>query len=218
MISFVIPFFYPFFYTFHFFVLIMPTTVSSRSPEALLCKLFLSSYLQCLINYTIAFTTNTATSLLPCSSKKLQKNSTIHKLNTKHHLPPLNEFIATVFKRSKLSPCVCLVSLIYLQRLKTGLPSHARGDIDTPYRLFLAAILTASKFLSETGTCLTSQTIVVMTDYAYTPKDVNLMERSFLGLIKYNLFVNVEAIKAYLDIHGKTLEMDLVEEVLDQHL
>lgn len=70
--------------------------------------------------------------------------------------------------------------------------------------------------MSETGTCLTSQAIVVMTDHVYTPKDVNLMERSFLGLIKYNLFVNVEAIKEYLDIHGKTLEMDLVEEVLDQ--
>jgi hypothetical protein len=55
-----------------------------------------------------------------------------------------------------------------------------------------------------------------MTDHVYTPKDVNLMERSFLGLIKYNLFVNVEAIKDYLDVHGKTLEMDLVEEVLDQ--
>ncbi|KAG2206837.1 cyclin domain-containing protein [Mucor mucedo] len=175
----------------------MPTTVSSRSPEALL-----------------SFTTNTATSLLPCSTKI--KKAPVHKLNTKGHLPPLNEFIATVFKRSKLSPCVCLVSLIYLQRLKTSLPSHARGDVDTPYRLFLAAILTASKFLSETGTCLTSQAIVVMTDHVYTPKDVNLMERSFLGLIKYNLFVNVEGIKDYLDIHGKTLEMDLVEEVLDQ--
>lgn len=54
-----------------------------------------------------------------------------------------------------------------------------------------------------------------MTNHVYTPKDVNLMERSFLGLIKYNLFVNVEAIKDYLDVHGKTLEMDLVEEVLD---
>ncbi|KAI9365840.1 cyclin domain-containing protein [Pilaira anomala] len=175
------------------------TTVSSRSPEALL-----------------SFTTNTATSLLPCSKKFKKSNAPIHKFNTKFNLPPLNEFIATVFKRSKLSPCVCLVSLIYLQRLKTSLPSHARGDIDTPYRLFLAAILTASKFLSETGTCLTSQAIVVMTDYVYTPRDVNLMERSFLGLIKYNLFVNVEAIKEYLDIHGKTLEMDLVEDVLDQ--
>ncbi|KAI8874546.1 hypothetical protein K501DRAFT_234880 [Backusella circina FSU 941] len=184
----------------------MPTTVSSRSPEALL-----------------SFTTTTATSLLPCSSNKLnnkrkQQQQQQYKFsNKKEHLPPLDEFIATVFKRSKLSPCVCLVSLIYLSRLKTSLPSHARGDIDTPYRLFLAAILTASKFLSETGTCLTSQAVVVMTDHVYTHQDVNLMERSFLGLIKYNLFVNVEAIRDYLDIHGKTLEMDLVEqEVLDQ--
>lgn len=85
--------------------------------------------------------------------------------------------------------------------------------MDTPYRLFLAAILTASKFLSETGTCLTSQAMVVMTDYAYSSKDINMMERSFLGLIKYNLFVNVEAIKDYLAIHGKVLEMDLIEEI-----
>lgn len=173
-------------------------------------------YTYILTTFFIAFTTTTATSLLPCSKKFKKSNAPVHKFNTKFNLPPLNEFIATVFKRSKLSPCVCLVSLIYLQRLKTSLPSHARGDIDTPYRLFLAAILTASKFLSETGTCLTSQAIVVMTDHVYTPRDVNLMERSFLGLIKYNLFVNVEAIKEYLDIHGKTLEMDLVEEVLDQ--
>ncbi|KAI9483220.1 MAG: cyclin domain-containing protein [Benjaminiella poitrasii] len=173
----------------------MPTTVYSRSPEALL-----------------SFTTNTATTLLPCSLNKKRKVNNNQKL-----LPPLNEFIANVFKRSKLSPCVCLVSLIYLQRLKTGLPSHARGDIDTPYRLFLAAILTASKFLSEAGTCLTNQAIVVMTDHVYTPKDINLMERSFLGLIKYDLFVNVNSIKEYLDIHGKTLEMDLIEDVLDHH-
>ncbi|KAI8095022.1 cyclin domain-containing protein [Gilbertella persicaria] len=176
------------------------TSVSSRSPEALL-----------------SFTTNTATTLLPCSTNTKLKNNSFAYCNnkSKNQLPPLNEFIAQVFKRSKLSPCVCLVSLIYLQRLKLGLPSHARGDVDTPYRLFLAAILTASKFLSETGTCLTSQAIVVMTDHVYTPKDINLMERSFLGLIKYNLFVNVQAIKEYLAIHGKTLEMDLVEEVLD---
>ncbi|KAI8990203.1 cyclin domain-containing protein [Pilobolus umbonatus] len=176
----------------------MPTTVSSRSPEALL-----------------SFTANTAITLLPCSHSL--KSAPINK-PYRYHLPPLNEFIATLFKRSKLAPAVCLVSLIYLQRLKSRLPSHARGDIDTPYRLFLAAILTASKFLSETGTCLTSQAIVVMTDHVYTQKDINSMERSFLGLIKYDLFVNVEAIKEYLDIHGKTLEMDLVEEVLDHQM
>ncbi|KAL0088236.1 cyclin [Phycomyces blakesleeanus] len=170
------------------------TTVCSRSPEALL-----------------SFTTSTATSLLPCTKKTTRFTPITHP----QHLPPLGEFIATVFKRSQLPPCVCLVSLIYLQRLKNSLPRHARGDIDTPYRLFLAAILTASKFLSETGSSLTSQAIVDIIDGVYSPKDVNLMERSFLGLIKYDLFVNVEAIRDYLAMHGKSLEMDLIEDVLD---
>ncbi|KAI8376528.1 cyclin domain-containing protein [Radiomyces spectabilis] len=172
------------------------STVCSRSPEALL-----------------SFTTNTATTLLPCS--KRSKRTVTHKMSAKH-LPPLNDFIAAIFRRSQLPPSVCLVSLIYLQRLKSSLPRHARGDIDTPYRLFLAAIMTASKFMSETGSCLTSQVVAEMTDHVYTPKDVNLMERSFLGLIKYDLFVNIEGIKDYLAMHGELLEMDLVEEVLDQ--
>lgn len=131
-------------------------------------------------------------------------------------LPPLDVFIANLFKRSQLPPCVCLVSLIYLQRLKSSLPQHARGDHDTPYRLFLAAILTASKFMCEAGSGLTSQALAEMTDYIYTSRDVNLMERSFLGLIKYDLFVNVQGIKDYLSLHGKILEMDFVEHVLDQ--
>ncbi|CAO3616041.1 unnamed protein product [Cunninghamella blakesleeana] len=178
-------------------------TVCSRSPEALL-----------------SFTTITATSLIPCSKKRSLQQQKINNNNNNNsnqyqlyqQLPPLNEFIATVLHRSQLPPCVCLVSLIYLQRLKMSLPRHARGDVDTPYRLFLAAVLTASKFMSETGTCLTSQAITEMTDYVYTPKDVNLMERSFLGLIKYDLFVDVQGIKDYLAMHGKILEMDLIEQ------
>ncbi|KAI7865619.1 cyclin domain-containing protein [Spinellus fusiger] len=158
----------------------------------------------------LAFTTNTATSLLPCTQKQ-RLTPILHP----RHLPPLDEFIATVFERSQLPPCVCLVSLIYLQRLKTSLPRHARGDMDTPYRLFLAAILTASKFLSETGSSLTSQAMAEMVDCVYSSKDVNYMERSFLGLIKYDLFVNGEAIRDFLAMHGKSLEMDLIEDALD---
>ncbi|KAI9243872.1 cyclin domain-containing protein [Sporodiniella umbellata] len=168
----------------------MLSTVCSRSPEAILY-----------------FTTNTAITVLPLSTKRIK---TLLRYRQKP-LPPLYEFIANVFQRSKVPPCVCLVSLIYLQRLKSCLPTHACGELDTPYRLFLAAVLTASKFLSEAGACLTSQAMVTMTDYVYTVKDINLMERSFLGLIKYDLFVNTEAIKDYLAIHGKSLEMDLVE-------
>ena len=70
--------------------------------------------------------------------------------------------------------------------------------------------------MAEAGSALTSQAIAEMTDHVYTPKDINLMERSFLGLIKYDLFVNVEAIKDYLALHGRLLEMDLIEHVMEQ--
>jgi hypothetical protein len=123
----------------------------------------------------------------------------------------LDDFIARLFRRAHLPPSVALVGLIYLDRLKNNLPKHARGDVDTPYRLFLSAILSASKFLSESGTCLTSHSISEMTDYIYTIQDVNSMERSFLGLIKYNLFVTMDQVKEYLARHGDLLQMYLVE-------
>ncbi|KAI9243640.1 cyclin domain-containing protein [Sporodiniella umbellata] len=162
----------------------MPSTVSSKSPEALL-----------------------STSLLPIKFLRRGNNNSHHR----QELPPLNLFIANVFQRSQLPPCVCLVSLIYLQRLKSCLPTHASGETDTPYRLFLAATLTASKFLSDTNHALTNQSMVVMTDFIYTLQDINCMERSFLKLIRYQLFVSVDIIKDYLAIHGKRLEMDLVD-------
>ncbi|KAG0169059.1 hypothetical protein DFQ30_004017 [Apophysomyces sp. BC1015] len=167
-----------------------PTTapICSRSPEALL-----------------SFTTYTATSLLPCSS--VSQKSIQNRIRATL-LPSLDEFIRTVFERSHQPASVCLVALIYLQRLKSCLPKHAKGEIDTPYRLFLAAILTASKFLCEAGTALTSENVAKMTDYVYSYRDVNLMERSFLSLIGYELFVCVEDVKEYLALHEELLDMD----------
>ncbi|KAI9314784.1 cyclin domain-containing protein [Dichotomocladium elegans] len=175
------------------------STVCSRSPEALL-----------------SFTTNTATSILPCSTKAVAKHPQYRSSCTTSSLsarplPTLGNFIANLFQRSQLPPSVCLVSLIYLHRLKAHLPPYARGNLDTPYRLFLAAIITASKFMLEATQSLTSQQVSAMIDYVYTPKDINAMERSFLGLLKFDLFVNTDAIKDYLAMHGTSLEMDLVE-------
>ncbi|CAO3665004.1 unnamed protein product [Umbelopsis vinacea] len=120
----------------------------------------------------------------------------------------------SVCSRSPEALLLCLVSLIYLHRLKLRLPRYARGDYDTPYRLFLAAILTSSKFMSEGGTGLTSQMISQITDGLYTAKDVNLMERSFLGLMRYELWVDVDEVKLFLQENGSELEMELREVVM----
>ncbi|CDH51115.1 cyclin domain-containing protein [Lichtheimia corymbifera JMRC:FSU:9682] len=178
------------------------STVCSRSPEALL-----------------SFTTSTATSVLPCTGKKdnTSKRKSMQRLSSMstvyaRPLPPLTTFIANLFQRSQLPPSVCLVSLIYLQRIKRALSPLARGDHDTPYRLFIAAIVSASKFMLEPRQALTSQDVAGMIDHVYTPKEINSMERSFLGLIKFDLFVDIHAIKDYLAMHGTLLEMDLVEQ------
>ncbi|CAO3654814.1 unnamed protein product [Mucor hiemalis] len=160
------------------------TQVKSNNPEALL-----------------AFTTLTTNNLLICSENTSNQS-----------LPPLNEFIHNFYNksRSRQFPCaVKLFTLIYLLRLKSKLPDNARGGYDTPYRLFLAAVLASSKYLSETGTGLTSTTLSYLTHHLYTPKDINRMERSFLGLIRYDLWVSDQDIQSFMDSYGNLLQIDI---------
>ncbi|KAI9288009.1 cyclin domain-containing protein [Umbelopsis sp. AD052] len=167
---------------------IPPPYVCARSPEAL-----------------TSFTTSTANSLLPCSKQK--------RLSHIGRLPSLGKFIDNVFSSCQLPAPVCLVTLIYLQRLKTRLPKCARGDFDTPYRLFLAAVLASSKYMCESGTELTSHQISVATDGIYCARDINMMERSFLGLMSYDLWVHPHEITEFIALYGDVLEMEMVKEL-----
>ncbi|KAJ2956417.1 hypothetical protein NQZ79_g7728 [Umbelopsis isabellina] len=168
---------------------IIPSYVCARSPEAL-----------------TSFTTTTARSLLPCSKQQ--------RLCHAGRLPSLAKFIDNVFARCQLPAPVCLVTLIYLQRLKSKLPKSARGDFDTPYRLFLAAVLASSKYMCESGTELTSHQISAATGGIYCPRDINIMERSFLGLIAYNLWVHPHEITDFIAAYGDVLEMEMVRDLI----
>lgn len=139
----------------------------------------------------------TTNSLLNCSS-----------INSSRILPPLNEFIHDFYKQ-KIPCAVKLFTLIYLLRLKSKLPDNARGGYDTPYRLFLAAVLTSSKYLSETGTGLTSMHLSFLTRHLYTPKDINRMERSFLGLLRYDLWVSPDDIQSFIKSYGSLIQIDI---------
>jgi len=92
-----------------------------------------------------------------------------------------------------------VVSLIYINRLKKTLPSTAQGDFDTPYKIFLSSILVASKYLSDHA--LQNKNIANITNGLYTNRDVNTMERSFLGMLRYDLWVEADEIKAFLEEH-----------------
>ncbi|KAL0079125.1 cyclin [Phycomyces blakesleeanus] len=171
----------------------MLTTASVRThnPEALL-----------------SFTTNVAASILLCS----QTNQHAKSHWAQRKLPNLKSFVDTLFKKMQLPLAVCLVDLIYLSRLKCQLPDHARGNIDTPHRLFLASILTASKFMNDPENALTNQQLSEMTDGLYTVSDINQMERTFLALVHFRLFVDDKDLRSFLVKHGELLKVDLVEE------
>ncbi|KAG2202655.1 uncharacterized protein EV154DRAFT_490548 [Mucor mucedo] len=166
------------------------TQVISNNPEALL-----------------AFTTLTTDNLIHCSN---QPNA--------RRLPPLNEFIQDFYKQKKIPCAVKLFTLIYLKRLKSKLPDHARGGPDTPYRLFLAALLTSSKYLSEAGTGLTSTHVSYLTHQLYTPKDINRMERSFLGLLRYDLWVSSDHIHAFIKAYGPYIDIDINSVNIPEHM
>jgi hypothetical protein len=151
------------------------------------------------IEKLFALTVLTTSNLLPCS----RKNS----LLPQKQLPPLKEFIHDFYKRANLPCAVHLFTLIYLLRLKSKLPKKACGGYDTPFRIFLAAVLTSSKYLSETGTELNSTAVSHLTCQLYTPKDISQMERSFLVLMRYNLWVSLSEIESFFDEYSDSIHV-----------
>ncbi|KAG9287025.1 hypothetical protein G9A89_022989 [Geosiphon pyriformis] len=145
----------------------------------------------------MSFTAGSCDSVLQCTQRSFKNAS----------LPNLLHFIKDITIKSKVSKMTMVVGLIYVHRLKKTLPSTARGDFDTPYRIFLSAILVASKYLSDHS--LQNRNMAHITGGLYTVKDVNTMERSFLGLLKYNLWVDVEEVKMFLEKHRVELDIDV---------
>ncbi|CAJ0760992.1 6482_t:CDS:2, partial [Entrophospora sp. SA101] len=143
------------------------------------------------------FTAGSCHSVLQCSERSLRNAS----------LPNLIHFIKDVTIKTKISKVTMVVGLIYVHRLKKTLPATARGDFDTPYKIFLSAILVASKYLSDHS--LQNKRVAEITGGLYTVKDVNTMERSFLGLLKYDLWVDVEEIKQFIEDHKVEFEMNI---------
>ncbi|KAI7852136.1 hypothetical protein BDC45DRAFT_514386 [Circinella umbellata] len=96
-------------------------------------------------------------------------------------LPSLQSFITTMYKRCRLTPTVLIIALIYLDRLKCNLPNQARGEFDTHYKLFLAAILLASKYIEDHNRL--TKSIYRAVAPLYGPRDLAEMERSFLAIV-----------------------------------
>lgn len=69
--------------------------------------------------------------------------------NWSFRLPELLLFIQRVLEGAKIEYNTTIVALILLSRLKQRLPKNAHGDYGTCHRLFLSAIVVATKNLTQ---------------------------------------------------------------------
>ncbi|KAJ1567150.1 hypothetical protein HK405_006974, partial [Cladochytrium tenue] len=140
-------------------------------------------------------------------------------------VPPMREFVELAIgsppRRSRhghhdtsiTRRSILLTTLVYLDRLKKTLPASAKGMSCTAHRIFLAALLVATKFLqdppiknrqwagSSSASASSSRSApdahdapvrIVSARRIFSLPELNLMERQFLFLIGFDLLVTKE--------------------------
>lgn len=119
-------------------------------------------------------------------------------------LPEYVFFVQKITHAANINARTLLVALLYLQRAKINLPRHAVGSDDTNHRMFIAAILTASKFLQDTtwlDTALTNRRVYEICGGLFSLQEINTCERAFLHLLKYNCWVDDEQLNQFVELH-----------------
>ncbi|ORX89420.1 hypothetical protein K493DRAFT_233513, partial [Basidiobolus meristosporus CBS 931.73] len=95
-------------------------------------------------------------------------------------IPPLSTFIRELAARSKVHTPSFLCTMVYLDRLRQSLPEFARGMQCTCHRIFLAALIIASKYLNDASP---KNTYWARYTSLFSLAEVNLMERQLLELL-----------------------------------
>jgi G1/S-specific cyclin PLC1 len=117
--------------------------------------------------------------------------------------PPINVFIDSVVRRSGASVPTLLTSLVYLWRLQQRLPTDGKCLPSTPHRIFLAALIVATKSLHDASPwnrhwC--QYTVVSSYGYfGFTVPEVNLMEREFLYLLDWDIRIHLQDLHHQLE-------------------
>ncbi|KAI9209251.1 uncharacterized protein BJ171DRAFT_454227 [Polychytrium aggregatum] len=111
-------------------------------------------------------------------------------------IPSLFDFIVQMARRSNVQYTTFLGSIVYMRRMREKLPSDCSGRYSAAHRIFLAALLLASKYL-----CDNSFKNKHWAEFSgmFLLGDVNLMERQMLRLLDYDLHINIDELNNLVD-------------------
>ncbi|CAO3662053.1 unnamed protein product [Rhizopus stolonifer] len=119
-------------------------------------------------------------------------------------LPELLFFVQKITHQAEINCRTLLVALIYLQRAKSHLPRRAVGCDDTAHRMFLGALLLASKFLKDsawTTTTLTNRQLFHHCNGLFSMEEIYQLEKAFLKLIRYNCWLDDKDLNDFVLFH-----------------
>lgn len=109
-------------------------------------------------------------------------------------MPKLVDFIAYALYRTRLNDAIVHSALLLLTRLKQRYPT-ARGTSSSPHRLFLSALMLASKMSMDDT--YSNKSWVIVGQNLFSLSEVNRMERELFGFLNSNCYVTKEELKAW---------------------
>ncbi|EDO37399.1 predicted protein, partial [Nematostella vectensis] len=107
------------------------------------------------------------------------------------------KYAHSVARRAKISPCALMMGLLYAERLRLK-PTTSSKDLSSS-DVFLISVMVASKYLYDEG----EDEEVFNDEWAKaglrTVRDINKLEREFLDLMDWNLFISPQEFSNFVN-------------------
>jgi hypothetical protein len=119
-------------------------------------------------------------------------------INPNTQVIPLRLFIQEILRHSKTSWFTLKTALIYLMRIKSQINQIKKLNRTDPAicgrRMFLASLIIASKYLQDRTYANNAWSRIC----GLAVQEINDIERRFLNLIDYNLFIREDVYKNFI--------------------
>ncbi|RKP34556.1 hypothetical protein BJ085DRAFT_21267, partial [Dimargaris cristalligena] len=97
-------------------------------------------------------------------------------------VPPMAEFITKLAQGSRVNVGTLVSTLVYLDRLKQNMPTHATAMECTNHRIFLASLILAGKYLNDASP---KNKYWARFSEHFPLAEVNLMEQQLMQLLNF---------------------------------